>query len=225
MIQSKACTKCGQIKPLDQYYFSSNKYEARCKECRRAETLDRQNQRAASRQTIDQSGVKHCNSCQTTKPKLEFNLRKGSIDGLSSECKICASNRTKAYYHSEVGLASHLAIRAQSTKIEERTGQESELDRVFILELLERQNGMCSLSGIKMLADQDSCVESRGYLKPSVDRIDSSKGYVKDNVRLILSCLNQAKGPWTDTELLKMAEAWLIERGYSVSKPQVEVLS
>ena len=152
-------------------------------------------------------------------------MRRGSVDGLTAGCKICESKRASNYYRSEVGITSQLASRSNNEKISTRTGQDSELDRVFLLELLEKQGGKCSLSGLKMIAEQDSSVESRGYLKPSVDRIDSRKGYTKDNVRLILSCLNQAKGPWTDTELLRMAEAWLLKRGYSVSKPQMEVLS
>ncbi len=225
MSQEKACKKCSKVKPLDQYYFSSGKYEAQCKDCRRAAILNKNHARAKTNTVVDQTGVKHCATCQTTKPKLEFSLRRGAIDGLSSDCKTCANSRVKAYYRSEVGLTSHLASRAQSDRIKERTGQDCELDRAFIAELLEKQDGKCVLSGMKMLADQDSSVGSRGYMKPSVDRVDSRKGYTKDNVRLILSCLNQAKGPWTDAELLRMAEAWMTKRGYAVSKPQLEVLS
>lgn len=225
MSQSKACTKCSQIKPLEQYYFSSNKYEAKCKECRRAEILEKNRQRSEGREAPSLAGVKFCATCQLTKPKPEFSVRREAPDGFSPACKVCVAKRSKDYYQSELGLAAHLSYRSQSTKIEERTGQESELDRVFILELLEKQGGKCALSGMKMLAEQASDDSCRGYLKPSVDRIDSRKGYVKDNVRLILSCLNQAKGPWTDQDLLRLAEAWLLKRGYSVSKPQAEVLS
>ena len=139
MSQEKACKKCSKVKPLDQYYFSSGKYEAQCKDCRRAAILNKNHARAKTNTVVDQTGVKHCATCQTTKPKLEFSLRRGAIDGLSSDCKTCANSRVKAYYRSEVGLTSHLASRAQSDRIKERTGQDCELDRAFIAELLEKQ--------------------------------------------------------------------------------------
>lgn len=63
--------------------------------------------------------MKHCNTCDTDKPKSEFNMRKASKDGLSAKCLVCARAYDKAranepqrvaarlsYAKSEAGLAA-----------------------------------------------------------------------------------------------------------------------
>ena len=40
--------------------------------------------------------MKHCNSCNKDKSKLEFGNRKASPDGLSHKCKVCQSEYDKA---------------------------------------------------------------------------------------------------------------------------------
>lgn len=43
--------------------------------------------------------------------------------------------------------------------------------------------------------------------RPSIDRIDSNKGYVHGNVRLVCTMYNLAKHRWTDDEVLFMASS------------------
>ena len=47
----------------------------------------------------------------------------------------------------------------------------------------------------------------------SLDRIDSSKGYTKDNCRFILLGINMLRGMGTDSEMYTIAEALLNNRG------------
>jgi hypothetical protein len=59
----------------------------------------------------------------------------------------------------------------------------------FLVDLLERQDGKCALSGLPMLTathrderpDDARCNPN----KLSIDRIDSSRGYTEDNVQLV----------------------------------------
>lgn len=41
---------------------------------------------------------------------------------------------------------------------------------------------------------------------PSIDRIDSSKGYTMDNCRIVLSCINMAIGEWGLETYLHIAQ-------------------
>ena len=43
--------------------------------------------------------------------------------------------------------------------------------------------------------------------RPSIDRINSNKGYVHGNVRLVCTMYNLAKHRWTDEEVLFMASS------------------
>jgi hypothetical protein len=59
----------------------------------------------------------------------------------------------------------------------------------FLVDLLERQDGKCALSGLPMLTTthRDECPDDArcNPNKLSIDRIDSSHGYTEDNVQLV----------------------------------------
>ena len=53
---------------------------------------------------------------------------------------------------------------------------------------------------------------------PSLDRIDCTGGYTKDNVRLICTALNLGLNTWGEDVYEKVATAFLEQRGHSVSR-------
>jgi len=59
-----------------------------------------------------------------------------------------------------------------------------------IIECLEENQWKCEYSGI-------SFDTNHRHLCPSIDRIDSMKGYVKGNIAIVLTCLNMAKSTLT----------------------------
>ncbi len=73
----------------------------------------------------------------------------------------------------------------------------------YLLELYDQQEGLCALSGIRM-------TWATGKSSPtsiSVDRIDSDRGYVEGNVRLVCMAVNAFRSTMNDAELLKFAKA------------------
>jgi len=58
------------------------------------------------------------------------------------------------------------------------------MDEAFLKELLAKQNNRCALTGV-VFDDAD--------YKPSLDRVDSSIGYLKTNVQLVLADVNRMK--------------------------------
>jgi hypothetical protein len=65
-----------------------------------------------------------------------------------------------------------------------------------VLELYHRQDGRCAISLIKMVCDHN---------KPnsiSIDRIDSSHGYTKDNIQLLALFVNIGKSAYNNQDMI-----------------------
>lgn len=75
-----------------------------------------------------------------------------------------------------------------------KTGSNLTLDE--ILDVWNSQEGKCALTGLKL----ETC--QWGTLKASIDRIDSKKGYTKENIQIICATLNLMKGVLTNNEFL-----------------------
>jgi hypothetical protein len=67
-------------------------------------------------------------------------------------------------------------------------------------------DGRCEISGLPFDLEQN---ESRGPFRPSVDRIDSLKGYTKENCRVIIWALNAAFAQWGEQTFKYIAKAWI----------------
>ena len=86
----------------------------------------------------------------------------------------------------------------------------TDLDLPYLKELWEKQQGMCPLSGITMELPVNLLAWTRdkgNCWKPSLDRIDSSKGYVRGNVRYIVNIANMCQQSWGDVEVVAFCKA------------------
>lgn len=79
-----------------------------------------------------------------------------------------------------------------SASARKHTQNTIEFDAQFIYELFHKQNGKCNISGIEL-----------DWNTASLDRIDSSIGYTKDNVQWVHSIVNKMKLNMKDEELIK----------------------
>ena len=82
------------------------------------------------------------------------------------------------------------------------TGREFTIDIEYIEKLWTKQKGLCKLSKLPMSTE----IGSR-ELRVSLDRINNAKGYVKGNVQLLRSMVNNAKNRYTQTDFLNMCRA------------------
>lgn len=64
--------------------------------------------------------------------------------------------------------------------------------------------GSCELTGYPF-----NLSGGRTFDSPSIDRIDASKGYTHDNVRIVLHMVNAAMGDWGDGPLRQVMMHWL----------------
>ena len=74
--------------------------------------------------------------------------------------------------------------------------------------ILNKYKGPCELTGVDFVFKTPGSKANRVFnpLSASVDRIDNSLGYTKDNCRVILYCVNAFKGTMSDKQTLKIAE-------------------
>lgn len=63
--------------------------------------------------------------------------------------------------------------------------------------------GACSLSGLPFQFG----TQTHFPFSPSIDRIDSSKGYTQNNCRFVLFAVNSFKGTGTDDQMIEIARA------------------
>lgn len=86
-----------------------------------------------------------------------------------------------------------------------RKGRDFDLDEASLNELWRPQRGRCALSGLPF--HEESIVGafvSRPFAA-SVDRIESGRSYTIDNVQLVCTAVNFARGQWGDDVLRQIA--------------------
>lgn len=80
-----------------------------------------------------------------------------------------------------------------------RRGLMFALTREDIKPMLDRAGWMCAVTGVEFTLEKFS---NRLPFAPSIDRIDSKKGYTRDNCRIVCVAANYAMNVWGD-EVLK----------------------
>jgi hypothetical protein len=165
--------------------------------------------------------MKRCSTCQEEKPFEEFHKWKNGKDGCTNQCKVCK----KAYYYKDhEGMKEKLRARyaADPNKvIEAQRTSYSTVDgrkRKILIKAKEgaKKRGLEFSIGLEDIVIPAHCpylgVElthdlGKGQLptNSSIDRIDSTKGYVKGNVQIISRLANTMKNNATDEQLKTFA--------------------
>ena len=93
-------------------------------------------------------------------------------------------------------MASVLLSKTLNAKKRNTRILEHNLTTVYIQHLLEKQNYCCAFTGIKL----DHKTGKNNLRMASIDRINSKKGYVKNNIQIVLNCMNKAKAESTNKQ-------------------------
>lgn len=101
-VKAKRCPKCGETKPVAEFYKSVGKVDgckSVCKDCesKRAATYKR---KVADREfsSIETTGKKKCCICHRILPKNKFNYCRSNYDGLTSHCRGCGLKYKQEHY-------------------------------------------------------------------------------------------------------------------------------
>lgn len=99
-------------------------------------------------------------------------------------CKSCGCYRKRRKNHRWTGYCDISGTRISDIRCRaKRKNIEFNLDAKFLWELFIYQNKKCAISGVDLFIDNNA----------SLDRIDSSLGYTKDNVQWVSITVNKMK--------------------------------
>jgi hypothetical protein len=155
---------------------------------------------------------KLCIGCELFLPKEDFHVAapgKGDVSGLSGRCRKCQAEWNKAHYHSNVKkrwtyrilAAVNARHRNPATKKKTAAWDAHEITEALLYDLLSRQVGRCYYTGIEMVLETPRLPWS-----VSLDRLDCSKGYTKDNVVLACRAANLGRSDSTPDQMLAFIE-------------------
>ena len=182
MNNTKTCSKCNQSLPLFDFYVQrikkdgSVKYHPFCKDCTKQYNRDRY-------ATVESYREK----------------RKQREKNLSPEQLAKKKQTSEKHYESTIGRAKRLLSGSKHRALENNL--EYDLDFEFIHERIAA--GYCSVTGLPFDLKKPVGTVKNAY-SPSLDRIDHTRGYTKDNVRVVIWQFNMMKGELTDRELQKL---------------------
>lgn len=155
--------------------------------------------------------MKTCNRCEKQKPRAAFSKNCRAIDGLQGRCKECDALSHQEFIAANPGYAAKMqAARRELARIGARLGDWDTYARLRLTAIRKRaqRTGIdftlttadliplykagCALTGYQF----SSLSKERSPLSPSIDRIDSSKGYTPDNIRAVCHALNVGMNEW-----------------------------
>ena len=119
---------------------------------------------------------------------------RGYRDGRCKECKRKQNLEARQNYSDEKRLYKTIQARVLNARDRaKRKGIPCTITKEFILDLWNKQQGLCAISKIPMTYEMD---QGRIYTNLSIDQIEQGRGYTEDNVQLVCMAVNQLKSDW-----------------------------
>lgn len=158
-------------------------------------------------------GIKACSKCGEVKSLSEFVRSKKTKDGHEARCLVCerARKKTTRSYRRDCERLRSDPRSAQLSKMvtsSRRRAKEKQLEHNIDVKYLRAiATSHCPYLGVELhwkVQRGMGVVNTVFPNSPSLDRIDSSKGYVKGNVVIVSHRANSIKRDATEVELIEM---------------------
>lgn len=203
----KQCNRCHQTKARSEFYLSHKEKDGLQRGCKTCLLLMQSEKRERIRwgvqvpkkKLVHPKGKKICTRCQETKPanSKHFEALATGERGLFPECRECRRALKRTYVHG-LPWAKRLISYVNGPRHTSRTDEPLDLTDLFLEEMLVAQGGCCAWTGVRMTTD----INSDRLRLITLDRLDNSRGYTKDNVVLVCKAANQARGNATPAEFV-----------------------
>ena len=186
---------------MDFLFFLHKKQNNKCYYCENVLNLGNNNMKTLDQISIDRknSNIGHimgncilscyfCNSTKTDRPMEEYKLFLEFI-----------RNPNKIYDFLVIPHKTWITRIFSNLKAEH---PESDITREWVQEQFDKQDGKCFYTGIKMIITK----ENRYLFKPSMERVDCSKPYTRENCVLVCLGTNLGRNDIDLDEYLKYIE-------------------
>lgn len=175
-------------------------FDGKIMKCTRCGCEMTEQSKRSSKFTARRRRIFRCNKCWSLRAVDEYmrNWRRCADDGdgaVNRQYTAQRSLRGKAY-----SILMAAKRRAHKNDMQ-YFSSDADIDNV----MARIVNGICEISGVKFCYG----IAGRHWNSPSIDRIDSSRGYTIGNVRIICVALNMALNEWGDDGLKKLLSEWL----------------
>lgn len=184
-----------------------------------------------------------CDCCgkEFQKPESEYkrNVRLGRHNFCSRSCSAKVNNKNRVGKPISDKQREHLLSICDNQKDEyspfrytlrniKKRFKEVNIDLEYLKELWEKQEGKCPYTGLSLILPIYKNLKEIPFIyRASLDRIDSSKGYVKGNVQFVSTPINLMKSEMSDLDtkkFLKLISSYTssFDEEWTISSPSNE---
>ena len=145
---------------------------------------------------------KPCPECKEMQSYLRKNYAEESLK-LNKLCKSCSNKKTDNCHrgwHRGIRISWYNKFKTGA----ETRGLEWSLTLDIVADLMEFQNSKCALTGWSIEFPENGSTQKA---PASLDRIDSKKGYTKDNTQLLTRQVNMMKQQYSQEEFIAVCKA------------------
>jgi hypothetical protein len=214
----KICNICKTEKDLNKFANKQNSKDGKqnyCKSC----------QKESQKQYAEENLYQVCNTCNIDKPINDFPKLNTSLKGYGNKCKDCHKPRMYGYWTNtkeRVNLYRKIENLTEEQIMLKRYQKREQAKNDPIGRMLMGASQRAKKRGLDFDITREDIVipEKCPYLgillypgkkddyknSPSLDRIDSSKGYIKGNIQVISSKANTMKNDASIEELITFAK-------------------
>ena len=200
----KRCSKCKKLLPIENFHHEEKNKDGLKNQCRKC-VLDRHRthlkkpiltedrykkiiilaKKRMENEILIKDGFKICNLCNRKLPLSEFTKHKRRLGGISDECSDCISKRGATRYEKNGFTAPE---RLKEVRRRAKKGKfPCDIDFEFLERKFDEQKGLCFYSKLPMTKEVGKSNTA------SIDRVQPSNGYTKDNVVLCCDIVNSMK--------------------------------
>lgn len=194
-MEIRKCWKCQQEKELTSEFFSKDStdkkgFQKACKICQKKTAKEyNENNKEYFKQKGKEKYKKEDNSARYQRYKKDYLERRKTFS---------KSIRGKLY---DLLEAARGRAKCKNLPID--------IDLEYLIDLHEQQNGKCKLTKIEFTFNTRQDGQHFNPFNPSIDKIDSKKGYTKDNIRLVCVIVNLSLNEFGEDNFKLMCQSYI----------------